>query len=612
MVPDEDRALQRLAQAITDETPVDWDAEQSGHPGLVPRLERLRLIERIAEVHRTSWRVPDGAGQARVGLLFTWGHLQVMEKIGAGGFGAVYRAYDPRLQREVALKLLRKELAERSIHARRVLDEARRMARVRHSNVLVIHGADEHEGRVGFWTDLLDGTTLEERLSREGPLGAGEAAVIGIELCRALAAVHAAGLVHGDVKASNVMRDAHGRITLMDFGAGSERGDESETLRAAMGTPLTMAPELLRGEAPTPAADIYSLGVLLYRLVSGRYPVAAESITELKEKHRRAECVPLLDVRPDLPADWIAVIQKALASVPAERYRSAGAMEAALTASIQAGATPALPVAPDRGRRIRWPGWVLAVGGGVIALVAILLFTGVFRSDPPAGAFRSDGPTEGAAQLSDATQPSASIGSSDQITTPAAAQAFTANATMYRSRGGAREALTAGALVRPGDALFLELRATREMHVYVLNEDQSGEVFLLFPLPHLDLRNPLPGEVWHRLPGPHSGVAQDWVVTGGQGRESFLIVASRTALTKLEALIAGLTLATPDHPVSYVPLDPQLLVGSRGVGGLQAADPSMQGGADEVLSTLTRQLTEETEDPGGLWIRQFVLYNLGR
>src|SRR6185436_4474651 len=131
-------------------------------------------------------------------VLFRWGPLQVLEQIGEGSFGEVYRVRDPSLDREVALKLWRESASPAMVE--RLLLEGRRLARVRHPNVLVVYGADRFDDRSGMWTDLIRGQTLEEILDRQGPFGARETAGIGVELCRALAAVHRAGLIHRDVK----------------------------------------------------------------------------------------------------------------------------------------------------------------------------------------------------------------------------------------------------------------------------------------------------------------------------------------------------------------------------------------------------------------------------
>ncbi len=356
----------RMAEAIADETPVDWDSCAAITPEDKLRLEHLKVVEAVAAAYRSLHSSDPGSEDSSPSgarhrpapgrVLFEWGHLKVLEKLGDGSFGEVFRAYDPLLDREVALKLWRAEQAAPAATRRHFVQEARRLARVRHPNVIVVHGADVHDSRVGLWTDLVTGNTLEQWLAQEGPLSAEETTLIGLDLCRALAAVHAAGLVHGDVKTTNVMRERGGRIVLMDFGAGIEiaQGHLEDAAAGTLGTPIAMAPELLRGEPPSPASDIYSLGVLLYRLVSGRYPVEAATLQELQERHRQGALSPLRDVRPDLPADIAAVVARALALAPCDRYPSAGAMEHALLNWLAPGrsanAEARAPGAAHRGR----------------------------------------------------------------------------------------------------------------------------------------------------------------------------------------------------------------------------------------------------------------------
>jgi eukaryotic-like serine/threonine-protein kinase len=278
--------------------------------------------------------VPDGdtPTSGRAPVLFAWGQLDVLGKLGEGGFGEVYRAYDPMLDREVALKLRKAGPSRERDGGRAWLREAQRLARVRHPHVVSVQGAGEHDGRVGFWADLIDGQTLADIVRVQGPQSAEEAGSVGRVLCSALAAVHGAGFVHGDVKPSNVMRERGGRIVLMDLGAASLlcRGAEDQRTIRLQGTPVTMAPELLEGAAPTAASDIYSVGVLLYFLVTGVYPARAPSYREVLARHRDGELVPLRDERSDLPAPFLAVVERALAREPAARYASAGAMERAL------------------------------------------------------------------------------------------------------------------------------------------------------------------------------------------------------------------------------------------------------------------------------------------
>src|SRR2546422_5490845 len=355
--------LHRLAEAVSDRHRIDWETERSKSPDLAPIVEQLRLVETLAAIHCPFPGQPEAPERATGGattgadarseaseLPETWGALRILERIGHGGFGEVFRAYDPSLQREVALKLLSPDRLASAAAAERYLSEARRLARVRHPNVLVIHGADRHGDRVGLWTELVRGQTLEERLAQHGPLGADEAVVIGLDLCRALAAVHAAGLVHRDVKAANVMREQGGRIVLMDFGAVGDRS--GGTLAAGgEGSPITMAPEQLAGGTVAASTDIYGLGALLYRLVSGRYPIDASSLAELRAQHAGWALGPLGDRRPDLPGELVRVVERALDPQPARRFASAGEMERALASCLGQPAPATTQATAGPGRR---------------------------------------------------------------------------------------------------------------------------------------------------------------------------------------------------------------------------------------------------------------------
>src|SRR6266850_985271 len=259
-----------------------------------------------------------------------WGALECRRKLAGGGFGTVYLAWDPALEREVALKVLQ---ATGRSHA--VIQEGRLLARVRHPNVVTVYGIDEHEGTVGLWMEWVEGLTLTQVLAARGLLGGHEAALIGVDVCRAVAAVHKAGLLHRDVKAQNVMREAGGRIVLMDFGAGEIRTEDSLAEPRLIGTPPYLAPELFAGHPATIGSDIYSLGVLLYHLMTGRYPVEGATFDAIAALHARRHMIPLSERRPDLPPPLVRIVEGALARDPAGRYRSAGAMEEDLLNALE-------------------------------------------------------------------------------------------------------------------------------------------------------------------------------------------------------------------------------------------------------------------------------------
>ncbi|MCU0225549.1 MAG: serine/threonine protein kinase [Acidobacteria bacterium] len=376
-----------LASAIADGVRIDWeeilrDAELAADPELV---EHLRALERVARLHRELQQEPGAAPRkppAGPVVPFRWGTLDVQERIGSGAFGDVFRARDTRLGREVALKLLHPGLSSHPGHAELMLHEARLFARVAHPNVVTVHGAEKHDGRVGFWMEIVQGRTLSRFLEEEGPLAAEEAARIAIELCHALAALHHAGLVHRDVKASNVMRAAGGRIVLMDLGAGTVLSPGAPPAAPVSGTPLYMAPELLRGEATTPRADLYALGVLLYHMATGDFPVRGATLAEIRGAHVASGPRHLRDQRPDLPDWFVAIVERALAADPAQRFASAGEMEQALRSGALAGALPAPAAAPARyggwaapaldGDAARWAILALALAGVVTALAALI------------------------------------------------------------------------------------------------------------------------------------------------------------------------------------------------------------------------------------------------
>ena len=294
--------------------------------------------------------------------------------IGEGAFGEVFRAHDSWLDHPVALKLLKPEIAQTDYSAR-ILYEARRLARVRHPNVVSVHGADMHDGRIGFWMDLIEGETLAD-LVAGGRLSAGEASHIGGEVCLALAAVHRANLVHRDVKAQNVMRASDGgRIILMDFGAGEFIGKRSNSGRVR-GTPLYLAPEIFKGADATFASDIYSLGVLLYHLVTGGYPVISTSVASLVDAHLKGERRRLRDARPDLPPSFVSVVERAIDPDRTRRFASAGEFYAALTADEK-------KTTADGSRETSWLSLKnLRLAGAVVAgaLVAAELL-GLFASE---------------------------------------------------------------------------------------------------------------------------------------------------------------------------------------------------------------------------------------
>jgi len=322
---DPEQPLEELAGAVLDGTQVDWDlaGSRTTDESQASRLRGLRRLDRIVKYSRSAQRRLD-AGQPE-----PWGHLTILERAGAGSSGEIWRAWDARLHRDVALKFLF-VATESGQEDSALLEEARALARVRHPGVVAVHGIDEHDGRLGMWMELLTGDTLDAEIERRGPLPAREVAEIGLELCRALEAIENAGLVHRDIKPANISREPDGRIVLMDFGLGQRRAIPEWDPSRSSGTPIFMSPERLAGGPATARSDLYALGVTLRWALTGHCPFRARTIDELKVEAAASPSVALRSERRDAPALLIAAIDRAMAPRPDDRFVDAPAMAESL------------------------------------------------------------------------------------------------------------------------------------------------------------------------------------------------------------------------------------------------------------------------------------------
>ena len=337
--------IDRAIEAVSDGESVDWAAFERDAPNDLDRecLRWLRLIGQIEEVHRTTGvdvdsndttvTISDDERSARrSNVLETWGRYELREMIGEGSFGAVYRAWDPQLESELAIKILHQRTTDERLKAN-LLAEGRALARIRHPNVVRVLGIESNGDRIGLCMDFVRGQTLADILQSQRRLSAEEAVLVGQDVCQALAAVHRAHFVHRDVKAKNVIREHGGRFILMDFGAGR---DLKRTWSGDLiGTPLYMAPEVLDGSPASPASDVYSAGVLLFHLVTGDFPVAGRSMDELRIAHQNGERRFLTEVRTDLPAPFVRAVERALSANPKERYQTAAALLDGLRAVLR-------------------------------------------------------------------------------------------------------------------------------------------------------------------------------------------------------------------------------------------------------------------------------------
>ena len=565
-------SLDALASAVAERAPIDWDqAEQSARDdserAAVKALHVVANMTAVVAAPQSGTDLP---------LNEKWGHLRVSEVIGEGSFGRVYRAWDTQLEREVALKLVKASGVSQAFDLARAIKEARLLARVRHPNVVTVFGADAQAGRFGLWMELIPGRTLGQVLKMHGPMSVSEAIPVGIDLCHALAAVHGAGLLHRDVKAQNVLREEGGRIVLMDFGTGHPIDGTRDAADSLAGTPLYLAPELFSGEKPSVRSDIYSLGVLLYHLVTLSYPVTGRSRSDVESAHLAAQRQPLRDARPDLSPAFVDVVERALARAPEDRYRSAGEFGNAL-ASVTGGAYAHDP-APSR----RWRTSQLAVAATVIAglLLAFSMFDRRVAEAPVV----------------------------DASATRTVGNAYEVTASFYARRDGGDIRLTHGSRVRPGDELFAVINASKPVWVYIINRDETGASFLLFPLSGFTPSNPVQTDQMVRLPGTRDGEQHYWQVHSVGGQEHFFLYVSPTRILDLEQLLAALPRAELGRSVNSLPLPTSALGVLRGVGGLSAATDSQTSSTGTELVDL-QPLSDRNESAEGVWARRVSFQN---
>jgi serine/threonine-protein kinase len=264
-------------------------------------------------------------------------HYELAEKLGEGGMGEVYRAWDRHLQRSVALKFLRPFLCESAEQVARFRQEARVVAALNHPNIATIHEIDQADGRYFLTFEYLPGGTLKaalDQLKKAGQqISLEQGLDYALQLAEALGYAHSQGVVHRDIKTANVMFTDSGTLKLTDFGlARSGEGSDATQPGTVMGTPATMSPEQARGRETDERSDVFSLGVVLFELFSGKPPFKGENPAAVMYQVVHEAAPPLSDVCPATPAELEQIVAKALRKNPAERYQNAASMASDLRA----------------------------------------------------------------------------------------------------------------------------------------------------------------------------------------------------------------------------------------------------------------------------------------
>ncbi|MGB5872210.1 MAG: protein kinase [Bacteroidota bacterium] len=322
----------------------------------------------------------------------TVSHYHIIEEVGRGGMGVVYKAEDTRLERLVAIKVLPRQVAAQAEERERFEREARAAAALNHRNIATVHAIEEVGDDVFIVMEYVEGEELKQRVSR-GSLPVAEAVDIAAQIAGGLHAAHRKGIVHRDIKSGNIMLSTEGEVKVMDFGLAKFRGGSQVTkVGTTVGTAAYMSPEQARGEEVDQRSDIWSFGIVLYEMLAGKPPFKSDYEQAVVYSILNEQPEPLQNARPDVPDDLRAVVQKALQKDPGDRYQSAGEVVEALSGAggqpvsvrqVQAGTQPQDVQSKSTGRGKLKPISVAIMGGLAVAVVAAVwfLFSSIMSTD---------------------------------------------------------------------------------------------------------------------------------------------------------------------------------------------------------------------------------------
>jgi serine/threonine-protein kinase len=252
----------------------------------------------------------------------TISHYKILEKLGEGGMGVVYKAEDTKLKRDVALKFLPSHTIASEDDKQRFIQEAQAAASLSHANIATVFGIDEHNEDMFIAMEYIEGQTLKDKIS-EGPLKLKDAVKIAKQIAEGLAAAHEKGVVHRDIKSANIMLTGKNQVKIMDFGlAKMAAGSMVTKAGTTLGTIAYMSPEQARGETVDHRSDIFSLGVILYEMITGQLPFKGEYETAIVYSIMNVDPEPLTAVRTGVPMDFEKIVSKLLAKDPDDRYQN--------------------------------------------------------------------------------------------------------------------------------------------------------------------------------------------------------------------------------------------------------------------------------------------------
>jgi hypothetical protein len=465
---------------------------------------------------------------------------RIVAELGRGGMGCVFRANNPVLKRDEALKVMLPEVAAKPQARERFLREARAMAAVRHDHVVEVYHVREIGGVPYLAMPLLEGETLASRLKREKTLSAAEVVRIGLQMAEGLAAAHARGLIHRDIKPGNVWLEAGtNRVKLLDFGLVREEGSANELTGegALLGTPAYMSPEQVDGEALDARSDLFSVGSVLYECATGRQAFPGANVTAILSAVAHKDPPAARAVNASVPAALSDLLRALLHKTP--KQRPASALELARRLRVPESGGPAVEdmastgeYQPDPPRRPRWP-WLAAVGCVlVLGLVGgIAVFKGWFAKPPVKNRVWTTEPIPNTATL----------------TTPAIEPLRVLKIEVHHHERTGKDAAEDRGLIGErsfaatlGDQVTIEAKLSRPAYAYLIAFNPNGTFELCFP----DPKSPdEPPPLTDRPRYPSIDRGKQFGLTDGDGLMVFAVVASDQPLPSYREWAAH------NHPV---------------------------------------------------------------
>ncbi|MCO6454096.1 MAG: protein kinase [Pirellulaceae bacterium] len=510
----------------------------------------------------TDWRTGGGAAGLAPsscvdgGVPRAFGRYRILERVGSGGMGTVYSGLDPELDRQVAVKVPHFQGSNTGLARQRFLREARAAAKVRHPHICPIYDVGQQEGIPFVVMAFVHGRSLAETFKCQQMPEPRQAVLLVSQLLEALRALHAAGIIHRDLKPGNVLLDQDGRALLTDFGLAQSQWDQAQLTAPGgiSGTPSFMSPEQARGEPLDERTDIYSLGVVLYWLLSGQLPFHGSALEVL---HQVASQAPpsLSEVSPGIDAELEAIVRHATAHAVEQRYADAGSFQAALETWLanHSGSPASHPFA---GQRVGWRRY-----GSMIAAAAVILAVALAAATIW---WRSMGTARPAPETPTADQPT---------TAPATAQTpvpptlpltgeFQLRVWDDLSKQGIAVDQPGALPIHNGDGLRLDVRLSEPAFVYIVWVDASGATTPVYPW------NPIEGHTWatprpvqrpaSRLFVPSLELREGFIADGPPGLDTVVMCARRTPLPvsiDLRPLLGNISQAEFHHESEVVWLE---------------------------------------------------------